>query len=270
MSTSNIAEGEYFPHSVTIRNMTDPTHSDFNGLFDLTTSFVDDLESPIQSTMLSPHQNAHSGFTAVNDSGVTGQSTGTISPKDLMMDASAPPSTSFTDLSTPSFESPGLFSNDTSPMFPVDQELGPGHEEWDSLFPVNDSFAPPMDEITVALTAAVKTAPPASPMIRNPSSPGYSPNSDSVKAKNYSSVAGVNSRRREKPLPPIKVDSSDPVAVKRARNTEAARKSRARKVEKNDAMERRIADLEKSLEEAQKSAAYWQRLAEGRGLARLG
>jgi len=184
----------------------------------------------------------------------------------LVLDNSAPPSTSFTDLSTPPFDSPGLFSHDTSPMFPVDQELGPGHEEWESLFPTNDTFALPVDELKAVLAGTVKSGPLASPMIRDPSSPGYSPNTDS-RSKKYSSVVGVNSRRTGKPLPPIQVDDSDPVAVKRARNTEAARKSRARRAERSDAMERRISELEKSLEEAQKSAAYWQNLAEARDLA---
>lgn len=231
---------------------------DLHGLFDLTSSIGDDAESPLVQALLSPYHYAQSSFTAVNDIGVPGQSTGTVSPKDLMMDGSAPPSTSFTDLSTPSFESPGLFSHDTSPAYP-DQELGPGHEEWDPLFPT-ESLAPSLDEVDAALM--VKTGSPASPMIRDLSSSGYSPGSDSAKAKNYSSVAGINSRRREKPLPPIKFDGSDPIAVKRARNTEAARKSRARKVERNDAMERRIAELEKSLEESQRREQYWRALAE--------
>ncbi|KAL1962819.1 hypothetical protein VTN77DRAFT_9094 [Rasamsonia byssochlamydoides] len=190
-----------------------------------------------------------------------GQPLGTVSPKDLMVDASAPPSTCFTDLSTPSFDSPGLFSHDTSPMFPVDQELGPGHEEWDSLFPVNDAFSLPVDEVSTAISALAKTKPSESPMVRTASSPGESPNPGSGRSSTkHSSVSGVSSRRREKPLPPITYDANDPVAVKRARNTEAARKSRARKLARQESMERRIAELEKSLAEAEKREQHWKQL----------
>jgi hypothetical protein len=208
--------------------------------------------------MFSPYQ-LPQGFTTTGSP--AGLPTGTVSPTDLMMDASAPPSTSFTDLSTPSFESPGLFSNDTSPMFASDHDLGPGHEEWDSLFSSADTFGIPED-VGASFSALPKSGLAASPMIRSASSPGQSPGSPSDRSsRKHSSVAGVNARRRDKPLPPIAIDTSDPIAVKRARNTEAARKSRARKLERNDAMESRIADLEKSLEEAQRNEAYWKAMA---------
>ena len=57
---------------------------------------------------------------------------------------------------------------------------------------------------------------------RRRSGTGTSPPSGS-----HSSVSGVTSRKRDKPLPPIIVeDPNDTVAMKRARNTLAARKSR--------------------------------------------
>lgn len=209
--------------------------------------------------MFSPQQFINGGFAVGNDP-LGCQPTGTVSPKDLMMDASAPPSTSFTDMSTPSFESPGYFSHDTSPMFPTDQELAPGHEEWESLFPANDGFAA-LEEFNVPMALPSKMASPAEPMIRKSSSPGQSPLPKSLSAK-HSASSGI--RKREKPLPPLRFDNSDPVAVKRARNTEAARKSRARKLERQEEMERRIAELEKSLEEAQQREQYWKALAQAR------
>ena len=61
----------------------------------------------------------------------------------------------------------------------------------------------------------------------------------------HSSVSGVNSRKRDKPLPPIIVeDPNDTVAMKRARNTLAARKSRQRKMQRFDELEDKIAKLE--------------------------
>ncbi|GES60900.1 cross-pathway control protein A [Aspergillus terreus] len=242
---------------------------DLPDLFDFTSDqFGGDFDAAMEPTMLSPHQ-IPTGIMASKDP-MGEVPSGTISPKDLLMDASAPPSTSFTDLSTPSFESPGYFSQDTSPMFATDMELGPGHEEWDSLFPPQDGLSIPFDSAALEVTEAAPAPTPAEPKVETPcastmirnSSRAPSPGSTRSGTK-HSTVAGVNARQR-KPLPPIKYDSADPVALKRARNTEAARKSRARKLERQEEMERRIAELEKSLEEAQQREQYWKALAENR------
>ena len=74
-----------------------------------------------------------------------------------------------------------------------------------------------------------------------------------------SNVAGVNARKRDKPLPPIVVDENDTVALKRARNTAAARKSRAKKVAERDDLEAKIADLEAQVE-------HWKTLALAAGV----
>ncbi|KAE8376533.1 hypothetical protein BDV26DRAFT_305501 [Aspergillus bertholletiae] len=247
MSTSNIAQ-------------------DLPDLFDLHADrFGDDLVPTTEPTMLSPQQMT-AGVMAGSDP-LADVPSGTISPKDLFMDASAPPSASFTDLSTPSFESPGYFSQDTSPMFATDMELGPGVEEWGSLFPSTEDFSLGFDATALDIAAALSQseakvqAPSASPMVRTTSSRASSPSTRSV--TKHSTVAGVNARSR-KPLPPIKFDSGDPVALKRARNTEAARKSRARKLERQEEMQRRIDELEKSLEEAQRREQYWKALAQNK------
>lgn len=261
MSTPSIPQGKYIS---LLPTRDDSLHTDYNPEFNDMFDF-DNLGGKAEP-MFSPHDFSAASFATVNDP-LTGQPPGTVSPKDLMGD-SAPPSTSFTDLSTPSFDSPGYFSQDTSPLFAADAELGPGHESWDSLFPVNDAFSNSnLDEANLLTTSSKlsKDVPPSSPMIRNGSSPGQSPSvsrGSGSGSGRQSSVSGVNSRRREKPLKPLNYDATDPVAVKRARNTEAARKSRARKVERQDQMERRIADLEKSLEEAMEREAYWKARAE--------
>lgn len=260
MSTPNMAQGKSaIPSSSLTATLTDSV--DLPDLFDFST---DQFGADFELSMLSPQQ-IPTGIMAPKEPMGDGP-TGTISPKDLLMDASAPPSTSFTDLSTPSFESPGYFSQDTSPLFATDMELAPGHEEWDSLFPTQDTFsAMPFDSTALdAATAAAskpqeEEVPMPSPKARSPSC-APSPTSSRASIK-PSTVAGVNARQR-KPLPPIKFDSCDPVAMKRARNTEAARKSRARKLERQDDMERRIAQLEKSLEESQQREQYWKALAE--------
>lgn len=70
--------------------------------------------------------------------------------------------------------------------------------------------------------------------------------SGSVPAESTSAPSGVSGRRRDKPLPPIIFDDSDEViAMKRARNTLAARKSRERKAQRLDDLIQKIAALEK-------------------------
>ncbi|KAL1998955.1 hypothetical protein VTN02DRAFT_5277 [Thermoascus thermophilus] len=237
---------------------------DLPDLFDLSTNqFIDEFEVAADPIMFS-QQYLNPNFT-IHDP-LAGAPAGTVSPKDLMVDASAPPSTSFTDLSTPSFDSPGYFSQDTSPMFPIEHELAPGHEEWESLFPVNDGLSTNIEDLNAAVSVPQKSVPAPSPMTRSASSPGQSSSTSRSggSTTKHSSVSGVGARRREKPLPPIKYDANDPVAVKRARNTEAARKSRARKLERQEEMERRIAELEKSLEESQRREQYWKALAQSR------
>jgi general control protein GCN4 len=69
----------------------------------------------------------------------------------------------------------------------------------------------------------------------------------------------VNSRKRDKPLPPIIVeDPNDTVAMKRARNTLAARKSRQRKMQRFDELEDKIAKLEAERD-------HWKDIALRRG-----
>ncbi|KAF3480234.1 bZIP transcription factor CpcA [Arthroderma uncinatum] len=192
----------------------------------------------------------------------------TVSPQELMLDASCPPSTSFTDLSTPSFESPGTFSHDTSPLFENLDDNLPGHEGWTSLFPGDAMHLPEEVVETPAFVATQPTPLPkqqvfASPATRAENFPKESPrlNARPVSSR-HSSVSGVSKRVREKAaLPPITVDPTDPVAVKRARNTEAARKSRARKVEMQESLERRIAELESELERAKAETEHWKGVA---------
>lgn len=232
---------------------------DLGDFFDVSTNqFVNDLDSA-DNLLFGQDQFKLPGLPSTNDSAMGDQAT--ISPKDLMMDASCPPSTSFTDMSTPSFDSPGYFSHDTSPMFTTDSELAPGHEEWDSLFPPEPSTTQPQVESVQPDTKITKALPLASPMLRNNSSSSDSPRSARASTR-PSSISGVKPRNRDKPLPPIVFDTSDPVAVKRARNTEAARKSRARKVEHQGQLEAKIAELEKQLEESRQREAYWKSIAD--------
>ena len=185
---------------------------------------------------------------------------GTVSPQDLLIHEpymSAPNSTALTALTSPPIynESP-----DFTDAFNMSPNLDGGELDncsGDPWFPLFPSEAPM--GITVSGSdqspnhSSANPAPPESTnRQKKRKSGGASPGTPS-------SGSGVGSRRREKPLPPIIVeDPSDVVAMKRARNTLAARKSRERKAQRLDELEERISALERERD-------YWKRLAEERG-----
>ncbi|KAL2803056.1 hypothetical protein BJX63DRAFT_440443 [Aspergillus granulosus] len=260
-STNSPTKNQYMQLINHRRNLSTPNMAqDTSDLFSLPSDQLGDELSFADAGMFSP-QLIPTGFVAAKDGDMP---SGTVSPKDLMMDSSAPPSASFTDLSTPMFESPA-WSEDTSPLFDTGLDLAAGHEHWGSLFPeeLPMSFDPAALEIAASLSQEVKPEPSASPAVKSVSSPVRSPVVRGSATK-HSTVAGVNARQR-KPLAPIKYDESDPAAVKRARNTEAARKSRAKKLERQEDMERRIQELQQELADAKRTAEYWKTLAESRG-----
>ena len=209
-----------------------------------------------------PHfMGAPDGFTAINTNGKTHGAT--VSPKDLFND-SIPPSASFTNLTTPGstlIETPDE-DYQTSPLF--NDSFGvDGHsaDNWFSLFPddngpLNHSAAPPMSRTASASSAHQVVVHPGGEGNRKRSSTATMSPATFSPATKHSTVAGVNARKRDKPLPPIVVDESDAVALKRARNTAAARKSRAKKVMERDDLEKEISDLKAEVE-------HWKSIALG-------
>jgi len=202
------------------------------------------------------------GFTAVNDGGSLANS-GTVSPGDIFNNNdSFPPSTSFTNLTTPGSTFLDTPDEDyqTSPLFTDNLDVDTD-KQWYPLFP-EEPMAPPMSRTASSSSAKVMVHPGGEPQ-RKRSSTNASPLiiSPGTPAIKHSSVAGVNpSRKRDKPLPPIMVDENDTVALKRARNTAAARKSRAKKVEERDVLEAQIAQLQEEVE-------HWKALALSRAKA---
>ena len=206
---------------------------------------------------------ATEGFTAINTDGKT-QGT-TVSPKDLFNNDSIPPSASFTNLTTPGstlIETPDE-DYQTSPLF--NDSFGvDGHaaDNWFSLFPddngpINHSAAPPMSRTASASSTNQIIVHPGGEGNRKRSSTATMSPATFSPATKHSTVAGVNARKRDKPLPPIVVDETDAVALKRARNTAAARKSRAKKVMERDDLEKEISDLKAEVE-------HWKSIALGR------
>ncbi|PHH88155.1 hypothetical protein CDD83_7892 [Cordyceps sp. RAO-2017] len=189
---------------------------------------------------------------AMDFSGSTSSSTsnlGTVSPQDLLIQEpfmSAPNSTALTALTSPSVynESPEFDNFDVSPGFESADFEGSG-DPWYPLFP-QDSHGGADQPNSLDGSPAQ-----ASDDVEEPSGRASSAGARKKAAGSptgggrHSSVAGVNSRKRDKPLPPIIVeDPHDTVAMKRARNTLAARKSRERKAQRLEELEERIAKLE--------------------------
>jgi hypothetical protein len=200
--------------------------SESNSILGLMTS-LSDQPARINS------QDSDSPYSATSDSPLfeSSESSGkvkTVSPKDLQLTMddpiySAPPSGAFTNISTPQSiwgGSPGYldYSNNTSPIFDdLDMDgnfnsanfFPPLHGETDVQPSVEDDFTQVIAHQTPLVT---------------PTS-NYSPG-----AGRHSSVAGVRASRRNKPLKPINAETiTDPKDKKRAMNTQAARKSRAKK-----------------------------------------
>lgn len=189
---------------------------------------------------------------------------GTVSPQDLLIRdpfASAPNSTAITNLTSPSMygESPEFHDNyEVSPNFGGGDFDGGSNDKWFSLFPEQNTMidtAPVVEESPVQQPEEQQSE--ESGASEKPSqSRRKSPNSPPTGGHGrHSSVSGVNSRRRDKPLPPIIVDDPhDTIAMKRARNTLAARKSRQRKAERFEELEEKIQKLEEERD-------YWKNRA---------
>ncbi|RMY92307.1 hypothetical protein D0861_02553 [Hortaea werneckii] len=227
------------------------------------TNMSDTFEFDLKQLLAEAANNRHtSTFTPFEDG--SRETGATVSPKDVFNNDSVPPSTSFTNLTTPGstyLETPEE-EFQTSPLFSDNLGYGGGNQndKWFSLFPDTDATpAPPTMERTISASSAaqVMVHPGGESLHRKRSSTTTSPTFSPV--VKHSSVAGVAARKRDKPLPPIMVDDSDPVAMKRARNTAAARKSRAKKVAEREDLEAEIADLKSQVE-------HWKAIALGQSL----
>lgn len=181
---------------------------------------------------------------------------GTVSPQDLLVQEpfmSAPNSSALTALTSPSIynESPDFDGFDVSPNFGSTDLDGSG-DPWYPLFPQESVSGP---EQTRSLdNSPAQQSDDIDSVGQGSAGSGRKKGSGSPTGR-HSSVAGVNSRKRDKPLPPIIVeDPHDTVAMKRARNTLAARKSRERKAQRFEDLEARIAKLEAERD-------HWKKIA---------
>jgi general control protein GCN4 len=206
-------------------------------------SFHSAYSSPAVPTVYDPQMNLSSSSSTNMD---------TVSPQDLLRDpfASAPNSTAFTNLTSPSTynESPEWGVDDNFDVSPFvgnnngDLDHALTGDPWYPLFPQEDQAqANNADQSPLLPEEELEV----SEHLRSSTSRRRSGTASSPPSGTHSSVSGVNSRKRDKPLPPIIVeDPNDTVAMKRARNTLAARKSRQRKMQRFDELEDKIAKLE--------------------------
>lgn len=203
--------------------------------------------------------------TNVNLSSSSSTNMGTVSPQDLLVRdpfASAPNSTSFTNLTSPSTynESPDYTNGDfdVSPYVStgdIDNAQFAG-DPWYPLFPQDDNVTeqPKVDQSPLLPEEELEVSEQlrASSGRRRSGTTGSPPGS-------HASVSGVGSKKRDKPLPPIIVeDPNDTVAMKRARNTLAARKSRQRKMQKME-------ELEDEIQKLKDERDHWKSIALKRG-----
>ena len=185
--------------------------------------------SPFDALMASDFSTTNEPF----DTAASYDSSFTVSPHDVLID-SAPPSSVFSNLTTPEngyLESPQTYINNS----PNEQDFGDDPEFWPTLFPEIEE----QDHKHAAQSSPVKLH--TAPAMSRTTSSGQLSSRGSHQGR-MSASSGV-SKRRTQPLPPIKVDETDTVAVKRARNTLAARKSRQRRMEKTEELESEVQRL---------------------------
>jgi len=138
----------------------------------------------------------------------------TISPQQL--EQPMPPSGALSNFSTPSSEF------DTSPAFYAENEFPGSTIASMPLFGPEDNPFAPMMERDLSTSSMSKNS---------------SPTIDKIQA------GRVQKKRVKKTdLPPIQFDVNDPKECKRAKNTAAARKSRAKKTEYIESLEAKIAE----------------------------
>lgn len=190
-------------------------------------------------------------FTQVNQGT---ESKHTVSPQELFMDNSAPNSSTMTNLTSPSLYdgSPDDFSSyNASPLFSTDKDVGDSNH-WPPLFSDELMYAPANPSVSLGdfdleeTTRATSVA-----MSRTTSTASAADKSE----KRMSISAGVHKNKRTgRLLGPIEVDTDDTAAMKRAKNTMAARKSRQKKRDVEDG-------LRSELDEMKAQRDHWMHTA---------
>ena len=199
-------------------------------------------------------------FTHIHDPSID---LNTVSPQDVF---AFPMSTPLSSLMSPFLDDDSSY--EVSPLFQPEELAINGVDRWPSLFPDPEPSPsePNMDEIE----AIIRDGSDDHSNLGGSVSPSASPHARALgsgtgNTARKGSVTNSGVRKRVAPLPPIVVeDPSDHVAIKRARNTLAARKSREKKVKRMEEMEAQIEDLKNQVE-------HWKRecMLRGRSWAKV-
>jgi general control protein GCN4 len=209
-------------------------HPDFDSLL---TSFSSDMGAEQMFDGVFDTSSSLLGLDSLGGAELSAMPTGsdhTVSPQELALHdspslfGSAPPSGAFTNLT-----SPDMYN--TSPDFGVDHL----DNSWPSLFPGSDLPEKPTTmQRNFSHGSQSSDSPSASPAIR-----GVGIGSPRPSPGHRHSTSGVSkTRRRQGTLKEIVIDPGDKVAAKRARNTLAARDSRARKAQHVEILEGELAE----------------------------
>lgn len=168
--------------------------------------------------------------------------------------------------------------DDSSPMDTPLFGLDDGNlEEWPTLFPTEDANPSSSTDILVNPAALMiggeMSTPPLTAVMpsRQFSTDSNTSPSPSTKSRptsttqKRSSLTGINRRKAAAELPPVQFDPSNPVDIKRARNTMAARKSRARRVEKMDELAEAVEKLQAEAQQLKEEKEFYKNLARQHG-----
>lgn len=131
-----------------------------------------------------------------------------------------------------------LFKDD-APSETINPSFAEKDDVLDDLF--GDDFKESLDFVPATKSQVKQLETPMTPMLPTPKK------SDDAALKkrkmDHLGCVPLAKKQRSQPLKPIAVDNGDPVAMKRARNTEAARRSRARKMERMSQLEEKVDEL---------------------------
>lgn len=214
----------------------------FEGGASTQNSYSSAFSSPAVTTMYD---------TSFNLSSSSSTNMGTVSPQELSLNdafATAPNSAAFTNLTSPSSftESPAFEPFEDSPLFANEAFVNGTSiqgDPWFSLFPEESNIPQQnVDQSPLIVEEELEVDEQREVAANLNQKKGNRRKTGSVTSP-LAASAGI--RKREKALPPIIVeDPDDRTAMKRARNTLAARKSRQRKLQRFEEQEDRIAKLE--------------------------
>ncbi|KAK6353743.1 hypothetical protein TWF730_008171 [Orbilia blumenaviensis] len=164
-----------------------------------------------------------------------------------------------------------------TPLFGLEDGIT---DEWPTLFPTEDANPSSSTDILVNPAALMiggeLSTPPLTAIVpsrqfstdsnksRTPPSPPTKSRPTST-AQKRSSLTGVSRRKAAADLPPVQFDPSNPIDIKRARNTMAARKSRARRVEKMDELAEAVEKLQAEAQRLKEEKEFYKNLARQHG-----